>query len=96
MLTTKQGLMYNAGQRVLLLERAVRHCDAMTCSLVIPCGATDDYRDSLPETGIKNYFVSGNVRKKSSQNRMGCFIANNFTQRGCKEVLFSCGLRVRP
>lgn len=53
----------------MLLERAARHGDAVTCSLVIPCEVTDDYRKQSRNTcskrGIKNYFVSGNVNKKA-------------------------------
>lgn len=51
--------MYNAGQR-MLLEKAVRHGDAMTRSLVINVEVNDDYRKqgrkSQLKKRIKYYF----------------------------------------
>lgn len=50
--------MYNAGQRVLL-EKAVRHGDAMTCSLAIHFEVTDDYRKQSRNNLLKqeNYVL---------------------------------------
>ena len=67
MLTTKQGFMYNAGQGTLL-EKAVRHGDAMTCSLVIYFAVNDDYRkqgrNSLLKKRIKYYFYEWRHEQK--------------------------------